>query len=439
MAFHTNQHYRVIIPTEPLTQTHTEALAQLYLPIIGPEAFALYFSMMTGPVKNEPTLNHTDLLDQLAISSPHFLQAREMLEGLGLLKSFEQTLTTTTQWVYEFFLPLTPSAFFHEKLLLGLLNHYVGTEQTAALVARLLPNTEDIQGKDVSKHFFDVVRHQQMADLDVVVPENNITSPLKDALGSSTTTIDFELINAMLKSFHVKMVELKRHENNLLLIKDLYGVSDTELARVIGQNLNNDQSVNIKDVEQSFARNYRASFITPGGDNQPVVTESNSDDTEDNPLIKAAKSLSPLEFLGDIRKQSGGMVTSSEEFEIKKLVQLGKLPNVVLNIMLYNLTIVEQRTTLSQAFMETVYNDWAQVGLQTPEAAIKYLQQRQNKKQQTAQKRGGSRYQATPRVIEKRPDWQKQQARTLSSDEKQAADKMLAELQARRNQNEGDN
>ncbi len=72
MAFHTNQHYRVIIPTEPLTQTHTQALAQLYLPIIGPEAFAVYFSMVTGKVSDEPTLNHTDLLDQLAISLPHF-------------------------------------------------------------------------------------------------------------------------------------------------------------------------------------------------------------------------------------------------------------------------------------------------------------------------------------------------------------------------------
>ncbi|GJM47813.1 DnaD domain protein [Weissella soli] len=437
MAFHTNQHYRVIIPTEPLTQTHTQALAQLYLPIIGPEAFAVYFSMVTGKVSDEPTLNHTDLLDQLAISSPHFLQAREMLEGLGLLKSFEQKLTTTTQWVYQFFLPLTPSAFFHEKLLLGLLNHYIGTEQTTDLVGRLLPHTAEIPGQDVSKHFFDVIRHQQMADLDIVVPENRITSPLVDALGASNTSIDFELIQAMLKSFQVQLVELKRHESNLLLIKDLYGVSDTDLARVIGQNLNNDKSVNIKGVEQSFARNYRASFNTPRHASQPAETISG--DTDDNPLIAAAKKLSPLEFLGDIRKQSGGMVTSGEEFEIKKLVQLGKLPNVVLNIMLYNLTIVEQRTTLSQAFMETVYNDWAQVGIQTPEAAIKYLQERQVKKQQTTQKRGGTHYQTTPRVIEKRPDWQKQQARTLSSDEKQAADQMLAELQARRNQNEGEN
>ncbi|MGL4267328.1 MAG: DnaD domain protein, partial [Weissella cibaria] len=138
------------------------------------------------------------------------------------------------------------------------------------------------------------------------------------------------------------------------------------------------------------------------------------------------------------RENAGGFVTDNEVRALNDIAQLDKIKPEVLNIMLFELTVVEKRTNLSKALLQTIVNDWAQAGVTTAVDAMTYLQKRTKQRQEKAQqsgKSGAKRWQRKePVVKETRPDWENQKATAVSNEDATAAKNALAELRARRQQ-----
>ena len=131
--FNLNQRFKVIRLND-MTPNEQEALTVLYLPIIGRDAFTLYMALYYQREEVGHPLSHLNLFDQLVLDQAKFIAAREKLEALGLVQTFQQDLQQGTQWVYKLFTPNNAQKFLAEPLLASLLAHYLGQDSYAKLV-----------------------------------------------------------------------------------------------------------------------------------------------------------------------------------------------------------------------------------------------------------------------------------------------------------------
>nr|WP_239517547.1 DnaD domain protein [Weissella uvarum] len=174
---------------------------------------------------------------------------------------------------------------------------------------------------------------------------------------------------------------------------------------------------------QAKANQRQAENVIAANEVQP---DTGSDSAQSKPasaaeqLLQQVQSLSPVQYLQALRQEKGGFVTDNELKSLEDIAQLKRLPNEVINVMLYELTVVEQKTSLNRNLMQTIVNDWSQAGVKTAKDAFSYLQKRQQQKQQTpaTPKR---RYQnQRPVKNETRPDWEEQRAKAAANSNQQA-------------------
>ena len=76
-----------------LDQSKQDALLYLYQPIIGSNALSLYLTFVSDVSieGKSASLMHTDLLAAVDTGLMNLVKAREQLEGIGLLETFQKT------------------------------------------------------------------------------------------------------------------------------------------------------------------------------------------------------------------------------------------------------------------------------------------------------------------------------------------------------------
>lgn len=440
--FNINQRFRVI-HRHQLTGEQIEVLTTFYLPIIGKNAYALFMSLSYWPETSAPQTNHTVLLQQLALNQATFMEARAKLEGMGLLNTYQQDLNNITQWTYQLGRPNSAQSFLSEPLLASLLTHYIGQTQYEQLVARYQPDTESVTGKNVTQTFFDMIGNNHFQRIQPQMPATKDTVSL-DFKINEQQKLNLDLMADMLKLSGVKLADLKRNESELLLIKQLYALDDMQLVRDIQATLDSNGKLDLVKLRARLAARFQS-------EQQPVnvlsatpikpVTKSDTQTAENtaegkaHPLIIAATTMSPLSFLAKLRQEKNGFVTISEQKNVTQAVEAKFLPNEVLNILIYQLVVRENRSSLSQALLQTVVNDWRQAGIKTAKEALNYLKQRESNANNAGGQRryqnSGRRNQGTPKAKETRPDWENQKATPASQNDLKATQATLAKLNAR--------
>lgn len=437
------QRYHVVSQTE-LTLPNIRSLTQVYLPIIGHEAFTLYMTLACYPHDKNRAFTHTELLDQAGLTHHSFLDARARLEGMGLLRTYRQDLTTGTQWVYEVLEPMSTRAFLADDTLASLLAHYLGEDTLQKLVADTIPVTPKIEGKNVTASFFDLVGMERFKRIKAPV-EKTVLQPIEKQNSSEKKYLDIDLMANMLRSFNVSTRTMKENEAALLIEKELYGLDDVALVRLIQQNLSKDNTIDMAGIRRSLSKQtletqrQDVSQVTPTTNGE--VSEQPSQSKPKNAteqFLQQVKTLAPVTYLKALRQEKGGFVTDSELKTLQNIAQLNRLPNEVINVLLYELTVGQKRTSISRNLMQTIVNDWTQAGIKTAEGALKYLQTRQkNQSQQTGN--NNRRYNNNRSLKnETRPDWKKQreQAAASSTEQAEAKRKLDAFLSAQKTKQE---
>ncbi|MCU7699615.1 hypothetical protein ODV97_03995 [Enterococcus gallinarum] len=131
-----NQLYRVF-KSRPLTTEGKDALIHLYQPIIESDALALYLTLTADQQDpQESEFIHLDILNAMNVGLQRFIQARNKLEGIGLLKTFEKEddeLGIT--FLYHLQEPVHASDFFQDELYSFLLLNHVGERKFRQLVS----------------------------------------------------------------------------------------------------------------------------------------------------------------------------------------------------------------------------------------------------------------------------------------------------------------
>ncbi len=135
-----------------------ETITNLYQPIIGYTALAVYFTLLSEANNQKVTSisSHEQLLLRMRMATGEYLKARKVLEAVGLIKTRLEKVREFSIYHYEIFAPKTPVKFFSDALLYGLLIQNLG-ENDANRIKRVYETNGSLsQGEDISSSFNDV-------------------------------------------------------------------------------------------------------------------------------------------------------------------------------------------------------------------------------------------------------------------------------------------
>lgn len=432
---------------QQLSTFELQTLSNLYLPLISGDALTLYLALMHLPRMNHNKIVHTVLLDQIGITGPNFVRAREKLEGFGLMSTFEQVLTLESQWVYEMHAPIKNDEFLSDKLLVKVLVNQVGESQFHWLKDKLLEQPPTIEGKNITKGFFDIIHEDNFDHIpELATPQTFQASPLKTAEVKNEPSLDLKLMQSLLVSFNISKQDLQAISPDLMLWKRLYGLDELKLVHLIQKNIGVNHQINVKAIDQQLRndfQNQQSQSVTAERKIEVEVnvpknkTDQKAPTSAAEQLFKQAQSVQPLEFLADIRNQTGGIISSSERNSIEQLIKYNRLPDEVINMEIYVLSVLEKRTTLPRAVLESTYSDWSQAKLKTAQDVVTHLQKRERNRKTKQQARKSATYQK--QTAETQPDWQHQQVTQVSDQEQAALKQTLSQMDAKRQEKEKNN
>ncbi|AVK62863.1 helicase DnaB [Lactobacillus sp. CBA3606] len=389
----------VVPPTLALSATEQAVLAELYLPLIGPLAYSLYAALRplqrpTSDLSNRRS--HAELLGILNVDLPTVLAARRKLEATGLLHSYYQKDELGEVYIYELKAPMPVTQFFEDDLLSVLLLDAVGELRYQQLATAFTPATVDLtQATEVTANLLDVFHIDSQKVTHVPNEIKTVRQQLPAAATTKVTpdltdeTFDWQVLGQILKQNYVDLKQVASSRQLIMTESRVYGISEVEMAKLISEVASlTTGRFDESQLKLLIARRYERP-IAPAEQHVAVAatttpaTAKTKLSTAEQQLVALAKQQSPYDFLADLKNAKHGFVTNGETRLVHDLVNRGVLPNAVINMVIYYLLQNRELAALNRNLLETVANDWQQHDVMTPEAALAYLQQRQQPKPTT--------------------------------------------------------
>lgn len=144
-----------------ITNADKDTLLELYQPLIGATACALYLTMLKQKKNADggTIFKMEQLLKTMQLSAENLLSARHYLEAVGLIRTYESKSEDVRCYIYVVYSPKSPKAFFEDVLFSGLLIQAVGDKEAKRLANKYKVNlTIPEDYKEVSASFVDVYK-----------------------------------------------------------------------------------------------------------------------------------------------------------------------------------------------------------------------------------------------------------------------------------------
>ncbi|CAH1850786.1 DnaD domain protein [Convivina intestini] len=363
----------------------------LYLPFLGPSGFSLYQLLVNELNDRQNTLagqDHNFILDSLNVNLINFVKLRRRLEAVGLLKTSYYQDALGEAYTYQLRPALAASDFFDEKLLAGLLFKFVGEERFVTLQKRYgKVGIAEVKGTNISANFLQVFSREE----ETVLPENLLEKNIFKPVGQQDS-FDFDNLTLLIRGMSKE--KLAQHREFILAQHALYGLNESQLARVINANISLDyQDLNEQGVMAFLLENFanhpvNATDITDT--TVPIQTaQANSKPATSTlaSLYQAAEQLSPVQFIAQIKSNNGGFVSRGEERILRDLINQKILNRAVINILIYQVLVGMDNASLNRNLVDTIANSWAKAKLETPQQAVDFIKHRQEKATQTKEKK----------------------------------------------------
>lgn len=407
----------------------------LYQPIIGANAFALFFALQTN-VEAHPMLSkrvgHTKLLNRLNFDIDQLTEARARLESAGMLKTFETTDSLGEAVVYELQPTLTVHQFNNDDLLSVLLLEAIGDADYTALINQATQyqlNTRDL--KQTTQSFFGSyhVAQSEVEQVPDVIQESRQKFVISDNAQPqiADSKFDFQLLLNLVDQQPIRIDGVEKHQQLIITEHVMYGIDEMTMARMVGQSINLntnelDENKFKRNIVQAFTMVQPVQTMEPEQQEVPVTkADANQLTPKDQQLLKVVEAYTPNEFLTDLLKEKGGYISNNQRANLTALINRNLFPSTVVNLLIYYLLVEMDQTTLTQALMDTVANGWAQAKVRTPIQAfdqIKTYQKKRQTRKQPARK---------GQVKETLPDWAKED---YQPKKKETSAEELAAIQA---------
>lgn len=307
-------------------------LIQLYYPIMGSDALAVYEYLVAFFDNGAHTHKFSELLNHLQFGMKRLEEALVMLTALDLLVLYQ----TRDSYILKIKPALGNETFLADPVYRRLLELRIGEIAVSELEVSIPENA-----RDISKTFSDV-----------------FNSEIQNQPKSSKTDPTFDLV-----SFQRLMTRdgLSFSENEKMDVIGLYAFADKykmNWFEVYG--LANETAINRKiSLKRMEAKKQQPSQAQVDGDftNSELV------------VIQQAKSLLALDFLKVIKSSRKAVVTKAERNLLEDLAQMSFLDEVINILVLYTFNKTKS-ANLSKPYLMTLANDFSYRGIGTAEAAV---------------------------------------------------------------------
>ncbi len=287
-----------------LSNIDKDLIIELYQPIVGYQSTILYLTLLKQKrnSKTDDFYSLEHLSKQTQMTYGQLLSARQFLEGVGLLKTYERVDGNKRAYIYMLFAPKNPRDFFDDILFKGLLIQAIGEKGAMEIASKYEIDLKIPEGyEDVSASF-----------TEMFTPDYNDPSFTKEVsntlIGHKTRKLKlefnyekfFEAIeqNSQLRRsvFDNKtMVELER-------IASLYGVDEKGVAFAVVDTYKPYEVPHL--IFEDVAENVKKRAKTPRS-KKVVIKKINKSDVEGNSdLIKKIQFMdetSPIEYLSRLQ------------------------------------------------------------------------------------------------------------------------------------------
>ncbi len=360
-----------------------DTLSNLYQPMIGFEALSLYMTLWSeaNNEKVSPLCTHEQVFLRMRMPASAFVDARKYLEATGLLKTFVSEGNDFKIYHYELYAPKSPSGFFDDTLLYGMLIRSIGENNANRLKKIYVLDTHQDYGKEITASFAEVF-HPELNDSSFVEAAESKGGVKGRNRGKIKGAFSYEqFFNSLKEISQLKESAFRKEEmKEIERLSTLNGVDENEAANLVNQvyDLEKPKGQRIdfekltKLMEEKEIYTYRRRNVRV--DNRPSLNNGNTDLAK---KINLMESKSPKDYLTII--QNG---TKPADADIRLINDLSKnyhLPNSVINAVV-DYVLFKADNVLSRAYAEKVAAQLVREGVRTAADAMNYLRKTDKKK-----------------------------------------------------------
>ncbi|MCR4911200.1 MAG: DnaD domain protein [Bacilli bacterium] len=369
-----------------------ETLTNLYQPIIGFSALAVYFTLWSEASiqKVLSFSSHDQLLIRMKMPKGQFIDARKLLEAVGLVKTRLEKAPGTCIYHYELNSPKTPKGFFADTLLYGMLIQALGESDANRIKKVYEVNDYRDEGEDISSSFNDVF-HPDFEDPSFIAA----ASSENHTVGRNKIKIDTEFsfekfFNALGEISQINEKAISKKElKEIERLSSLYGIDEETAASVVASNYDSlkekGNRLNFEEINKAFMQEVNYTFITKK--NRKSRDGKVNSDTQLANKINLFETMNPIEVLRLL--QGGTKVAPSDIKIIETLSKDYRLPNGVINVII-DFVLQMNKNVLSRAYAEKMAASFNREGIETTIDAMNYCNevlQNQSKSKKTRRKK----------------------------------------------------
>ncbi|MBI5974213.1 replication initiation and membrane attachment family protein [Staphylococcus canis] len=370
---------------------HYEILNRLFTPLIGATAIGIYqFLNQFNDGSQKQQITHYTIMTELKMNLIDFRESLDLLEGLGLLKTFVKHTDNVTQFVYELLPPPSAFDFFNDPMLSIYFYEVVGKERYLSLKNYFIPKRFDLTGyTEVTKKFTDVFKVPKHVE---VSPAHDLKTTQYPGLDLTDVAFDFELLADMLQSHYVSRSVLSEPNKSVInQLATLYRLSPDVMKTIILKSLNSDQSLSInqlrKQAKQYFLMNNHQQLPSLQVNKKPVQKSTYKKDAESvsswEEWFDLMDELSPVVML---TSYGGSEPPKYQKDMIEELMQREGFGFGVINILLqYVMQKIDN--SLPEKYVFSVASTWKKSGVTDARSAYEKAMETQKNEELAQQKR----------------------------------------------------
>lgn len=355
-----------------ISEYSRKIISMLYQPIIGSNATNLYFTLWSNlDINNVLSLEHShhNLMSSMHLSIDEIVNAREKLEGIGLLRVYVSK-GSVNQYVYELFSPLDANEFFSNPILNTALFNFIGKTEYEKITSYFsLPKINLKNYEEITSSFHEVYDFKASTSVE---QNNSIVKNSKLGL-TFKPTID---LDSVLSSIPEDMLELKKITKEikdfLYKIAFVYNFNDDIMENIIRNSIDERHLIDKEKIRENCRKIYAyensGKFPTIIYRNQPDYLKHEITDTSKrSQFIYTLESMSPYEFL--TIKNHNVRPSKSDLSVLEMLLIDFELPPGVVNVLIDYVLKINNNKLIPQ-FVENIATQWKRSNIKTVEEAM---------------------------------------------------------------------
>ncbi len=359
----------VVINKTILNDQDRLVLMLLYQPIIGGIGISLYFTLWSFLDQNKINSSgniHSDLITSMQMKIEDIKEAREKLEGIGLVKTYLKE-GEVNSYIYELYSPLSAYEFINNPILNTALYNNLTKKEYSRIIETLAIPKIDLNGyKNISCSFKDVYNFLESEKVD-----NKNIRKINHLDLAFEPTINFNEVLSLIPEGMLNLKNISNENKEIIYqLSFVYGLDNEAMSEIIKNSIVN-YRIDIdllKDNCRSFYKfEHKGKIPRAVFQSQPLcLRQDKVEDSRKSKLINQFEKENPYDFLAS---KQGARPTKKDLEIIEYLIIDQKLNPGVVNVLIdYVLKINNNK--LVRSFVEQIAAQWKRSKITTVSDAM---------------------------------------------------------------------